>query len=524
MSASREKKNRQELAAQGHVDPRVERQQKETAERRKNKLIYGGVAVLFVIVAAVVLLYNSGIFQRKAVALTVDGKDFTSAEVDYFYHAALNSATSSSYSSYMGVDTSKSLKDQTMNSMAKLLLQVDTEGDITWDQYLKDTAKKNLTQIYLLSEKAKAEGMTFDEHMQEEMQANIDSVTAYAKQQNGMTFASYLKRVYGSNMTVDIFKELYQMDSLATHYQEQYLDSLTYTDADLEACYEADKNSFDTADYEYITFNAAAASTTDADNNTVEPTEEEQAAAKKAAEDAAADAAQRYAAGETLEAIAASYEDIASYTHQEEGTYADTDLMNWVFDASRTEGETATVNTDSSIYFVLFHSRARQDYQVVNARHILFEADTSDLDSTSETYEADVASRKEAARNNAEDALKKWQDGGATAELFAQMAGELSGDAGSASNGGLYEGISKSTNFIPEFLDWCFADGRKVGDAGVIDTSYGSHVMYLDSYGDPYWKVQATNKLKSEAYTAWMAENATTDAVTEGSGMQYVGY
>ena len=524
MSASREKKNRQELAAQGHVDPRVERQQKETAERRKNKLIYGGVAVLFVIVAAVVLLYNSGIFQRKAVALTVDGKDFTSAEVDYFYHAALNSATSSSYSSYMGVDTSKSLKDQTMNSMAKLLLQVDTEGDITWDQYLKDTAKKNLTQIYLLSEKAKAEGMTFDEHMQEEMQANIDSVTAYAKQQNGMTFASYLKRVYGSNMTVDIFKELYQMDSLATHYQEEYLESLTYTDADLEACYEADKNSFDTADYEYITFNAAAASTTDADNNTVEPTEEEQAAAKKAAEDAAADAAQRYAAGETLEAIAASYEDIASYTHQEEGTYADTDLMNWVFDASRTEGETATVNTDSSIYFVLFHSRARQDYQVVNARHILFEADTSDLDSTSETYEADVASRKEAARNNAEDALKKWQDGGATAELFAQMAGELSGDAGSASNGGLYEGISKSTNFIPEFLDWCFADGRKVGDAGVIDTSYGSHVMYLDSYGDPYWKVQATNKLKSEAYTAWMAENATTDAVTEGSGMQYVGY
>ena len=524
MSASREKKNRQELAAQGHVDPRVERQQKETAERRKNKLIYGGVAVLFVIVAAVVLLYNSGIFQRKAVALTVDGKDFTSAEVDYFYHAALNSATSSSYSSYMGVDTSKSLKDQTMNAMAKLLLQVDAEGDITWDEYLKDTAKKNLTQIYLLSEKAKAEGMTFDEHMQEEMQANIDSVTAYAKQQNGMTFASYLKRVYGSNMTVDIFKELYQMDSLATHYQEEYLESLTYTDADLEACYEADKNIFDTADYEYITFNAAAASTTDADNNTVEPTEEEQAAAKKAAEDAAADAAQRYAAGETLEAIAASYEDIASYTHQEEGTYADTDLMNWVFDASRTEGETATVNTDSSIYFVLFHSRARQDYNVVNVRHILFEVDKSDLDSTSETYEADVANLEEIARSDAEKALKEWQDGGATAELFAQMAGELSGDAGSASNGGLYEGISKSTNFIPEFLDWCFADGRKVGDAGVIDTSYGSHVMYLDSYGDPYWKVQATNKLKSEAYTAWMAENATTDAVTEGSGMQYVGY
>jgi hypothetical protein len=48
--------------------------------------------------------------------------------------------------------------------------------------------------------------------------------------------------------------------------------------------------------------------------------------------------------------------------------------------------------------------------------------------------------------------------------------------------------------------------------------------MYLDSFGDPYWKVQATNTLKNDAYTAWLAENGTTDAVTEGSGMQYVGY
>ena len=524
MSASREKKNRQELAAQGHVDPRVERQQKEAAERKKNKLIYGGVAILFVIVAVAVLLYNSGIFQRKAVALTVDGKDFTAAEVDYFYHATLNSVTNSNYATYMGIDASKSMKDQTMSAMAKMLLQVDAEGDITWDEYLKDTAKANLTQIYLLSEKAKAEGMTFDEHMQEEMQANIDSVTAYAKQQNGMSFSAYLKRVYGSNMTEAIFKELYQMDSLATHYQEEYINSLTYTDAELEACYEADKNSFDTADYEYISFKATADSTTDADGNTVDPTDEEQAAAKKAAEDAAADAAQRYAAGETLDAIAASYEDIASYTHQEAGIYADTDMMNWVFDASRAAGDADIVNTDSNIYFALFHSRTRQDYNVVNARHILFEVDTSDLDSTSETYEADVANLKELAHNDAEKALKEWQDGGATAELFAQMASELSGDTGSIANGGLYEGISKSTNFVQEFLDWCFADGRKVGDAGVIESSYGSHVMYLDSFGDPYWKVQTTNALKNEAYTAWMAENGTTDAVTEGSGMQYVGY
>ena len=230
------------------------------------------------------------------------------------------------------------------------------------------------------------------------------------------------------------------------------------------------------------------------------------------------------AAGETLDAIAADYEDIATYTHQEEGSYADTDLMNWVFDADRAAGDTNTVTTDSTIYFVLFHSRARQDYNVVNARHILFRVDDSTLDSTSETYEADLAALKETAHNDAEDALKKWQDDGATAELFAQMATELSADTGSTANGGLYEGITKSTSFVQEFLDWCFADGRKEGDAGVIDSSYGSHVMYLDSFGDPYWKVQATNTLKNEAYDTWLAEQSTAETITDGSGMQYVGY
>ena len=238
----------------------------------------------------------------------------------------------------------------------------------------------------------------------------------------------------------------------------------------------------------------------------------------------AAAASERYAAGETLDAIAADYEDIATYTHQEEGSYADTDLMNWVFDAARVSGDADIVNTDSSIYFALFHSRARQDYNVVNARHILFEVDDSDLDKESETYEADLANLKELAHNDAEKALKEWQDGGATAELFAQMATELSADIGSTANGGLYEGISKSTSFVQEFLDWCFADGRKEGDAGVIDSSYGSHVMYLDSFGDPYWKTVAETQLKNEDYSSWLAEQATAETVTEGSGMKYVGF
>lgn len=523
MSASREKKNRQELAANGYIDPRVAREEKEAAERKKNKLLYGGIAVLFVIVAAVVLLYNSGIFQRKAVALTVDGKDFTAAQVDYYYYYTLNYVSNSEYSSYMGLVSGTSLKEQTMNSIAKTLLDVSDEGEVTWDTYLKDTAKTNLTQAYLLSEMAKAEGDIDEDHINEEIDEALDSINTSAKSQ-GYSLSAYLKLLYGSNMTVDTFREMAMMQELASHYMEEYIDSLTYTDDELEACYQEDKDLFDAASYEYISFKATAPSTTDAEGNTVEATDEEQAAAKKAAEDAAADAQQRYAAGESLEDIAVAYEDIATYGKADNGTYAGTDLVTWAFDEARTEGETGIVNTDSSIYFALFHSRGRMDYNVVNVRHILFEADTSDLDTTSETYDADVAEREKIARTDAEKALKEWQDGGATAELFGEMAAELSADTGSASNGGLYEGINKSTSFVQEFLDWCFAEGRQVGDSGVVDSSYGSHVMYLDSFGAPYWQVLAENQLKNAEYTEWLEENTAVETVTEGSGMKYVGY
>lgn len=77
--------------------------------------------------AAVVLLYNSGIFQRGATAVTVDGKNFTAAEVDYFYYNALNNVRNSSYSSYMGLDSSSSMKSQNLNAMAKMLLGVTSE-------------------------------------------------------------------------------------------------------------------------------------------------------------------------------------------------------------------------------------------------------------------------------------------------------------------------------------------------------------------------------------------------------------
>ena len=59
MSASREKKARQEIISQeGYVDPKAERLAKEAAENRRSKALYTCVAVVFVLVAALLIVVS----------------------------------------------------------------------------------------------------------------------------------------------------------------------------------------------------------------------------------------------------------------------------------------------------------------------------------------------------------------------------------------------------------------------------------------------------------------------------------
>lgn len=97
----------------------------------------------FVVVAVLVLLWNSNVIQRGKTALTIGDENYSAAQVQYSYYAAYTEVRSSNYYSYMGIDTSKSLAGQTMSDTAKALLGVTDEG-ITWDKYLLDKAKSNL--------------------------------------------------------------------------------------------------------------------------------------------------------------------------------------------------------------------------------------------------------------------------------------------------------------------------------------------------------------------------------------------
>ena len=78
----------------------------------------------------------------------------------------------------------------------------------------------------------------------------------------------------------------------------------------------------------------------------------------------------------------------------------------------------------------------------------------------------------------AQDLLDQWKAGEATEESFAQLAMEYTEDPGSMSTGGLYTDVVVG-QMVEPFENWCFDESRKTGDTGLVQTSYGYHIMYF---------------------------------------------
>ena len=479
MSASREKKSRQENLAGGYVDPRTKREKDEQAKDRRSNALYIAIAVIFVIVGIVVTVANSKVIERNADAVTIGNETYTAADVSYFYNTIYSSFVSknSYYLSVYGLDTSKSLKEQ----------DCPINGS-TWYDYFRDQALESLKSYALLAQKAEAEGFDASEEVEQSVQETLSDLDASAASA-GYTRAQYIKAVCGPLVNEKVFERNIRMMALAQAYSNSYSDSLSYTSDEVQAAYDADPKSYQSVDIEYILFSSGAGS---------DATDEEKAQLLDEAKQKAETALSRYAQGEAFDAIGEDME--GSYAHVAYAANGSSDMLTWAFDDARQAGDTTVAAYgETGYYAVLFHSRSRNDYHTVSVRHILVDSE-----------------------EKANELLQQYNDGEQTEDAFAALAVANSTDS-NASSGGLYTDIYRG-QMVSEFEDWCFDSSRQPGDTGIVQTSYGYHVMYFVSTNEnPYWYVQAETSLKSSAYNKWYA--AITDGVEaeQLSGMKYVG-
>ena len=87
--------------------------------------------------------------------------------------------------------------------------------------------------------------------------------------------------------------------------------------------------------------------------------------------------------------------------------------------------------------------------------------------------------------------------------------------------GGLYTAVYPG-QMVVNFNDWCFAEGRKAGDTGIVESEYGYHVMYYSGDSETMFRTfLIENALASAEYTEWTTALVEATAVTE-KNMKYI--
>ena len=135
------------------------------------------------------------------------------------------------------------------------------------------------------------------------------------------------------------------------------------------------------------------------------------------------------------------------------------------------------------------------DQNVINVRHILITPESTTAEDGTSTISDEAWAAAEA---DAQKLYEEWKNGDATEDSFAELAGTHTQDPGSQTTGGLYEDVYPG-QMVAEFNDWCFAEGRQVGDTGIVKTSYGYHIMFFSGEGDyTYWEYAVGDMLTTQ--------------------------
>ncbi len=162
-------------------------------------------------------------------------------------------------------------------------------------------------------------------------------------------------------------------------------------------------------------------------------------------------------------------------------------------------------------------SNITKDGKFVDVRHILIGIDGGTTDDQGvTTYSEEEWAACEA---EAQAILDQWLAGDKTEDSFAALANEKSEDAGSNTNGGLYQQVYEG-QMVPTFNDWCFDESRQYADSGLVKSDYGYHIMFFvgsepmwKSYAEQDWITDQTNTFTSELLEGYPMEVSYEDIV-----------
>ena len=156
MSASREKKQRQNDPDQGLTQKqRQERAEQQAAKRRGT--LYAVLGVVIAVLVVILLVWNSGILQRGTTAASVGGRDYNVTDVAYYYYAAMNQESQNYLSSFNPQEDART----------QYVDEAQTQS--YYDKFLNE-AMESMASVAALENAAAADGYTLTAEDRQEVE------------------------------------------------------------------------------------------------------------------------------------------------------------------------------------------------------------------------------------------------------------------------------------------------------------------------------------------------------------------
>lgn len=477
------------------------------------------IAVFVAVLAFSALRYTTGVVHRSITALKVGDEKLSAMDMRIYYNDVRNNYLYQ-YGTVLqmyGYDLS------TLDSQACLL-----DNTMTWGEYFINQGFTQASNVLTLNILGKNAGFEANDNLEAYVDAYITRVKDSAEAE-GLSVKKYLKDTYGKGTSLKDLKKVALLSEYANQYYEYVFDGYfdKYTADEVKAHYEANKNEYDVHEYYAFsvpytkyTYKAPASGETVADGQP-KSTEE----ATKMTEEARA-AAQEKANSIYKEVTISNFDTVAKkywaefYPDQEFDTalttYTTSEIESLIGKWCSTQGNNEKGFKDvlfdeanNRYTVIMYNERYLPEIETKNVRHILIKTNLSSADAADAVK---VAAAEAAAKKEAERILAEWKAGEATEESFGALATKYTQDTGSAAAGGLYENVAPG-DMVENFEEWSFDENRKAGDAEVIVSDYGYHVMYFVGEGLVQWEALVREDLAVKDYNAFYEESTKDMAV-----------
>ena len=542
--------NQEKTAAELYREERKARIAKAAKKNQKkqNKIILtkkskAVIAVLVVLAIALGIggfaIGNSGMLLRGKVAFNVGEEEVSLAEYSYYYNSNYQeqygySAQFDQYygagmgAMYTGFDCGKTPDAQAYSG------KIEGIENPTWADYFSYNAKRQIQYAKAAKLYAAEKGIELSEKDYAEIESTIESIEAQAKSgQQPYSLAAYLRLLYGKAMNPSAMRDIITQQLLVQKVSEVTMDGYKaeYTDEVILKEYNKDLTVYGVVSLRSYVVNAEKVE--DKEKETSAVTKETMAAAKTKAESFAS----KVNSDESFKAVAYEFEKLAknekaedmktndSLTLLKDQSYgassADEKFNKWAFDKNTAVGSTYIVenaDTGYTVYMMSEPVHTAPDATTYDVRHILIsfpkaeegkeeekkddvEVELLDASAYDVTVDIDVDLEKTGDKETykkAQDILKEYLDGDKTENAFAELAKKYSEDS-NAEQGGIYTGVTEG-RMVKEFENWSLAKDRKYGDVGIVESSYGYHIMYHVGAETTTWKDVIKTDLATEKY------------------------